>query len=48
MNWLKYGFNWEKMKLKSTGNFVHTTEFLTLIMQVSTQTDNHKYKKCCN
>ena len=50
----------KKWNFEPIGNFLHTTEFLTLeetlqillplhfqmlIKQISTQTDNHKYRK---
>ena len=30
-NWEKYGFCWEKLNFEHIGNFVHITEFLTLV-----------------
>ena len=48
----KYAFHWEKYNFELIGNFVHkdpantlTLYLQMLIMQISTQTDNHKYKK---
>ena len=46
----KYAFHWEKYNFEVIGNFVHkdpantlTLYLQMLIMQISTQTDNHKY-----